>query len=303
MIDSIPSTRLSAANPVREAPAVPAAERLRELIEQEAWPATSSVPRRGRRGSRLAAGVAVCIAVAVAGALLSGGGRSGLNVAAAAYAATAPRAGVTEAVWFSRVLRGSGRGNTLRMSEWVEASAQRREQRDVISGPSEEVQRSDWVFAPRRQEYWGVDGALRGVHPRPRIRLLLGREDETLKVHAAFGGLVLYGSEGMRLYRDLYEQGELRLTGHAVYRGRRVWRLESRPERTTDIVLVDPHSFLPVVTRLRDNALPGHPTISETRLVSYRSLTPAEVPPGTFHLHAQHPHASVFVAHPPPSPK
>ncbi|HEY1833528.1 MAG TPA: hypothetical protein VGG08_03765 [Solirubrobacteraceae bacterium] len=285
-----------------ELPGVPGPERLRELIEQEAPVALRGRHRRERHVTRVMAGLALCLVVAVAGALLSSAGDGpGLNVAAAAYAASAPRAGVVEAVWFSRVLHGSERGSTLRTREWVEASGGRREQRDLIAAPGEATQRSDWVFAPGRQEYWGPGGSTRG-HPQARIRVLLGREGLALKVHAAFGGLALYGSEGMRLYRALYERGELHLVGHTLYRGRRLWRLEShypgpasQRTHTRDVVLVDPHSFLPVVVRLLDDALPGRPAISETTLVSYRSLTRVEVPGGTFHLAVQHPHSAVLV--------
>jgi len=58
---------------------------------------------------------------------------------------------------------------------------------------------------------------------------------------------------------------------------------------------VDPHTFLPVYTRLINLALPGHPTIYETELLGYRTLPAGDASQRVFDLAAQHPASQVLV--------
>jgi hypothetical protein len=58
-------------------------------------------------------------------------------------------------------------------------------------------------------------------------------------------------------------------------------------------VLVDPHTFLPVYTRLVNLALPGHPAVSESELLSCRTLASSTANEKLFDLPLQHPRAQV----------
>jgi hypothetical protein len=292
--------RLTAANPVPEAPPVAPAEHLRALIEhQQPQAAPTRRTAAHNRHSAFAATMLLCLAIALAGAFLSGGSTGpALNVAAAAYAATAPRPGVVEGVWVTRVLRGSQRGSVLRQREWLDTTGNRRRESDEIRGPKQSVQRSDWVFAQGRDEYWGAppEGP---ANAQPRVRRVLGSTDNRL-VHGAFGGIELAGLEGIALYRSLYRHGEMRLAGK-VRQGKRVlWKLEShesaavaREEHTRLVVLVDSHSFLPVSEREIDTAAAGDPAIVESNLLSYRVLERSQVPKSVFNLASAHPRSQL----------
>jgi hypothetical protein len=300
--------RLAAANPVMALPAVAPAEHLRGLIEHET-PQTGAPGRapgaraRHRRGA-FAATVLLCVAIATAGAFLSGSSPGpALNVAAAAYAATGPRPGVIEGVWITRVLRGAQRGSVLRQREWLDATHSRRRESDVIRSPTQSAQRSDWVLAPGRQEYWGTptEGPANGP---PQVRRVLRMTNADLMVHAAFGGIELAGLEAVELYRTLYRRGEMRLVGRVRQGGRALWKLESHPspvvareDHTRLIVFVDPKSFLPVTERAIETAEPGRPAIVESNLVSYRAFEPRQVPKGLFDLATAHPRSQLFVTH------
>jgi hypothetical protein len=81
-----------------------------------------------------------------------------------------------------------------------------------------------------------------------------------------------------------------------------LWKLEASPARakararedhTQFYVLVDPHTFLPVYTRLINLALPGHPTVYESELLSYRTLASTPANEKVFDLALQHPKAQV----------
>ncbi len=117
--------------------------------------------------------------------------------------------------------------------------------------------------------------------------------------------ITLEGVEGIALYRTLYRNGLMRLVGRERRDGRSLWKLESRPAsydangrrvaiHTRLVVLVDPKTFLPIVERLIDVVLPGHPTLLESDLLSYRRLPSSEGHSKLFELTAQHPNARVL---------
>jgi hypothetical protein len=307
-------TRLVAANPVLDPPDVESPERLRRLIE-DAAPAPELGERSSGgspkvRGSRLRryalVAAPVCVAASVVGVVLtSGSSGPGVNVAAAAYAATSPRAGIVEAVFFARVLEGSQAGGTLRQREWNEAKTGRRRMQDSTTGPygdTRETHVLEMVFSPGLWETWSTGGA-------NAITRLRGRVD--LKIDMQFDGIALDGLEGIKLFRQLYRLGGMRLVGRERHAGRLLWKLESRTighsyadgrmlaikaTHTKLIVLVDPKTFLPVSERQIDVALPRHPTIVESNLVSYRTVEGGEPASKLFDLTAQHPGARVHTS-------
>ncbi len=298
--------RLRAADPVRAIPAVEPPERLRTLIEGDdaaaAAAAAGTRVRRGRprRTRRLLLGALILVAASGAGLLLgSGSSDPGVNVAAAAYAATSPRSGIVEAVFLARSFRPAATcagsrwcsaspssPETLRQREWLDGATGQRRELDTIDAPHAKPpfeQASDAVFGPHVTEEWtepGGSGAVRVKHlPASdlaqrvvRIQAQLHRAIE----HIAFAGIALDGVEGIDLFRHLYRMGWMRLVGRVQHGSERLWKLESRPlgrsgetvrarrmvrtrERTRLIVLVDPRSFLPVAEMQLDVSDPAHP--------------------------------------------
>jgi hypothetical protein len=303
-VDSM--ARLAAANPVPDPPAVEPAERLRRLIEDDMPPIDLGDRRDGRSRirRRAFAGVVVAVGASAAGVLLTAGSSGpGVNVAAAAYAATAPQSGIVEAVFMVHIFRGSQAGGTLRQREWNDAAAGLRREMDTTTGPlgdTGETHVLESVYAPGRWENWS------GGREANVVQRL--RTPRDMKGSVAFGGISLDGVEGIKLYRELYRKGWMRLVGHERHEGRLLWKLESRPivyadangrrlavhTHTRLIVLVDPKTFLPLSERQIDVALPGHPTVVESNLVSYRHLPAGESEGKLFDLAAQHPGARVL---------
>jgi hypothetical protein len=313
-----PMARLVAANPVCELPDVESPERLRRLIacphtgEDDALALDLGLPPDERlpagRGSRMRRraliAATLCIAASAAGVLLtSGSSGPGVNVAAAAYAATSPRSGVLEAVFLTRVFRGSQAGGTLRQHEWLDSAKRLWRERDSTTGPhgdTSETHVLEFVSAPGRWEVWSSG--------REANLVTRAMAPGYTKVSIAFGGISLTGVEGIKLYRQLYRKGLMALVGRELHQGRLLWKLESRPIGSADangrmlavsethtrlIVLVDPKTFLPVIERQIDIALPAHPTTAESDLLSYRHYVGGESEGSLFDLAAQHPHARV----------
>jgi hypothetical protein len=268
--------------------------------------ATEPSRRRLRRGVLAALPLGVAAAATAVVLLLSSSG-PGLNVAAAAYAATAPKQGLVEYLSLVRIFRGPHAGSTLRQQEWIEASGARRRELDTITEPrgrSQPTRVRDWSFAPREFERWESG---RGSNVVLRVSRSLMRYYPD---HPGFdiGGITLDGVEGIKFFRLVYRDGQVRVVGHERRDGRLLWKLESHPEQrgiddhTRLIVLVDPRTFLPVFERQIDIALPGHPAIVESELLSYRTVLSAPASASMFDLAAQHPGTRVLnaVASPPP---
>jgi hypothetical protein len=304
--------RLAAANPVIDPPAVESPERLRRLIEDDALAldlgglssGRSPIGKSSRLRRRALIAVPLCVAASVIGVVLSSGSSGpGVNVAAAAYAATAPRTGVMEAVFLARIFRGWQAGGTLRQREWSDAAAGlRREQNTTTAqrGDTREAHVLEMVFAPGRWETWS-SGPEANIVTHTSVRMSM------LAFNLAFGGISLEGMQGIKLYRERYREGVIRLVGRERYKGRSLWKLESpsvgyanangrwlavRP-RTSLVVLVDPKTFLPIVERQLDIAAPGHPVTVESDLLSYRRVPAGEAATKLFDLAAQHPGSRV----------
>lgn len=308
-VDAI--ARLAAANPVSDTPALESPERLRRMIEDEALSiGLDEFPRSrpGTGGSRIRRrallAVPLCAAASVAGVVLSSGSTGpGVNVAAAAYAATAPQPGIVEAVFFARVFRGSQAGGTLRQREWRDAQTGQRRMQDSTTGhygDTRETHTLEMVFAPKRWETWSAGGEAN------TITRVTGYGD--MKIAMQFDGIALDGLEAINLYRQLYRLGGMKLVGRERHAGRLLWKLESRPIGHSGadgrvlaiaathmrlIVLVDPKTFLPVSERQVDVALPGRPTMVESNLIGYRHIPGGEPASKLFDLAAQHPSARI----------
>ena len=305
--------RLRDANPVPELPEVDSPERLRRLIEDDA-PLPDLANRNNEsppthKGSQLRrralVAVPLCIAASAVGVVLSSGTTGpGVNVAAAAYAATSPRAGLVEAVFVTRVLRGRQAGGRLRQREWNNSAAGLRREQDSTTGPhgdTHETHVLEIVDAPGRLEMWSSG---REANTVTRI----GGHGET-KFDMAFDGISLAGIEGIKLYRQLYRRGAITLIGRERGNGLSLWKLESHPayayvngkkhaidQHTRLVVLVDPNTFLPVAVRQIDIALSGHPTVVESNLISYRHYAGRQSEGRLFDLAAQHPGARVLAS-------
>jgi hypothetical protein len=294
---------------VLDPPAVESPERLRRLIEDDApafdigeRPAARSTTEEGRRLRRRAlVAVPICLAASAIGVVLSSGSSGpGVNVAAAAYAATSPRPGIVEAVFVTRILRGSEAGGSLRQREWLDSTKGLRREQSSTSGPDGDTREKhvlESVSAPRRWESWST-----GHEANVITRVKVSRE---VRMNMAFGGIPLIGVEGITLFRQLYRRGGMALVGREHHEGRLLWKLESRPfsegnrrrlevgRQTKFIVLVDAKTFLPVTERQIDIALPGHPVVVESNLLSYGRYVGTESEGRLFDLVYQHAGARV----------
>jgi hypothetical protein len=301
--------RLARANPVPEPPVVDAPEGLRHMIEDDdrAGGACAGSPRRSRVRGRALAGVAsvACVSITVV-LLLAGSSGSGSNVLAAVYAATAPKPGIVEAITLTRTFGGPAHASVARLREWSEASSARRRGLTTFTGSRfrSGVAQIDVVYKPREWEFWGDDHGVRllpqAIDGKPNIvhRVRWSGADQPNDEHLGFLGGGLVGAEWAQLFRTLDSKGQMRVVGHERRAGRLLWKLEASPARaaararedhTQFIVLVDPHTFLPVYTRLINLALPGHPTEYESEQLSYRTLPSTAANEKLFDLALQHP--------------
>src|ERR1700729_2337055 len=159
-------SRLAAANPVLDQPAVESPERLCRLIEDDAATPElgercngGSPTGRGSRNHRRVLVVApLCLAASVVGGVLSSGSSGpGVNVAAAAYAATSPQPGIVEAVFVTHIERGIQAGSILRQREWDDAGRGLRRERVTFAEVHDgrrETHVSESASAPGRRETW-----------------------------------------------------------------------------------------------------------------------------------------------------
>ncbi|HTB49363.1 MAG TPA: hypothetical protein VK701_00155 [Solirubrobacteraceae bacterium] len=296
--------RLAAANPVIDPPAVESPERLRRLIEDAPSPdigerhdARSAIGKSPRARRHALIAVPICVAASAAGVMLSSGSSGpGVNVAAAAYAATSPKPGIVEAVFVTHIERGIQAGSILRQREWDDAGRGLRRERLTFTEAHDgkrETHVSESASAPGRRETW-----YRGHLEVSTVARESALSD--LKLRMAFDEVTLDGVEGIALYRALYREGLMRLVGHEHREGQLLWKLESRPTsyeangrriaiRTRLVVLVAPKTFLPIVERVVDAALPGHPAALESNLLSYRRLPSSQSAASLLSIAAQHP--------------
>lgn len=272
--------RLAAANPITDLPEVAPVQSLGALSE----PAR---PAHRTDGWRWATAVAVLLAVAAGGltfALSDGGSGPGVDVAAAAYAATRHGAGVVEASYLTR-LPASPQAEPLRHIEWLQPSTGARRVRTI--GTHGQVL-SELQTALGSIEAWEPG---RGSAGRMLIVRAAAREGE----QAPVGGLALY--------QRIYRARTLRLRGRETFRGHAVWKLSgisgwiarsahgSHPQPAfEEVVLVDATNYLPLVERQVSLQQPGHPVLLESTLTGYRWLGAST---SITRLSAQHPRAAL----------
>jgi hypothetical protein len=298
-----PLQLLSRANPVPALPQVEEIEYLRALIEEreELVSAPLSSIRRRRRLRLRGRSPAIVLAIsALAGlGLLLGDGSSGpgTNVLAAAYAATSG-GGLLEARYVTRLINHGHFTGGFSSREWIEPSRDRRRQQMRRSQGA--ARRASTIFEiatrPGWIETWSNSdpnrvGLLRDRHlgiPSAEPR----REDS------------LNASAGIELFRKLYREESLRVVGRERHKGRLLWKLEGYvafASRGTGkpltpvvavVVLLDPHTYLPVVQRQVD-LHPVRRTASESVLGSYRRLAADRAGEALLSLAAQHPKATV----------
>ncbi len=295
---------LAAANPVPELPAAEPPERLRRLIEAEGH-AVSGARRRpptGRLTRPLAAALAAMLAATI-GLLLSNGASSpGVNIAAAAYAATSSGSGVLEARFVDRMFLAHGRVVASHHREWIDASAGiRRERRTLpalIGRHPQEVY--EVASSPGWIEIW--EGGLTVVR---RVRYSVGGDPDGVPRPVPHGATT-QAPTGVATYRRLYRERSIRLVGRERRDGRLLWQLEGdvafafRSFHTKPVpimavvVLVDPRTYLPVVQRTV-SLLPGHrrQVQVESELLGYRRLPGGAASEALLKLSAQHPRARV----------
>jgi hypothetical protein len=299
--------RLAGANPVRQRPPVAPVESLRRAIEGSPVPNAHGEVKRSRlpRGrALLAVAPAVAGLLALAGALTGGPSGPSLNVAAAAYAATSPGDGVLEARFVEHWFRKGRPWLTLHRREWIDADTGMRREQRTLPAP---IRRSgspvsELATSPGWIEVWGGETKRLNVIERIPFRGVDGSPAGHSGAGAGQGSQL---SEGIETYRRLYAERSIKLVGRERVHGRLLWKLESivgivdasshgRPEPFLAlIVLVDPRTYLPVVQRTVELLRPGHPTQSESDLVSYRRLPSGPAGEALLRLSAQHPGARV----------
>jgi hypothetical protein len=284
MRTTVAMSRLRAANPVTEAPAVAPASEMLDRVQAE----RPAAPSRGaKKPRRFLAGALVAGAVAVGAVLLSlGASGPAPNIAAAAFAATSPEAGVLHAVFETR--GASGGRAVFRQEQWIDQATGK--ERELVTFGSQTTER---ITGSEFAESWSSE-APDTIYTERR---------PTSKFAFAFDGLTLSGLNGVALFRQLYRSGRIKLVGRARHAGQSLWRLESNGlgfgKRTRRLVLLlDPHTFLPTVQAIEDISNPKHPRIvSESRLVSYGHLAGRIA--RNLDVRARHPNARVL---PPSSP-
>jgi hypothetical protein len=335
---------LAAANPVPELPTAEPPERLRRLIEEEGHavsgaylntPAASLSEAEGhavggaqrhtpaRRLMRPLVAVSAALAAATIGLVLSNGASSpGLNIAAAAYAATSSGGGVLEARFVDRMFLSGHRvfADIDNHREWIDASAGMRRERRTVPGLLRHLGRVphavyELASSPDWIETWSSAPSERNVILR--VRSPAGRVPAGVPQPTPSGGATQTPA-GIETYRRLYRDGTIRLVGRERRDGRLLWKLEGdvafgfhslhahgkpfafhpSPGKLVPImavvVLVDPRTYLPVVQRTV-LLLSGHrrQVQQESELLGYRHLPGGAASEALLKLSAQHPHARV----------
>jgi hypothetical protein len=302
-----PLAVLAAANPVTEAPEVRPVATLDELIELCGSMQEEQRTRPGRtlRRLRLVAVMVAAAAASAAGLLLTvDSDGPEVNVLAAAYAATSG-GGVIEAEYLVTTpgeRRAAAAG--FRRREWLDtAMGLRREQVRVPAGAAS---------APSPQEGNEVEttpGFVELWSGRP------GRQGRITKLPSVRRGSLSSVPPGLDLFRELYQEGSLRLAGRERLRGRLLWKLEApvafavygRGSRLVPLegveVLVDPSTYLPVLQRTVSLMHRRGAILQEVKLLRYRRLPAGSSSEALLSLQAVHPQAHIVEPHVPgPSP-
>lgn len=122
---------LAALDPVRTPPTVESVERVLATIHEQRRPSAQETRRTRARGRGIAAGAAVLIAACALGLVLAGGSSGpGVDVAAAAYQASSPGAGVLEADFVDHLFERGRLVAVVSRREWIDTSqGSRRAQR------------------------------------------------------------------------------------------------------------------------------------------------------------------------------
>jgi hypothetical protein len=305
--------RLAAANPVPELPAAEPPERLRRLIEAEGHAVGGARQRTpaGRLMRPLAA-VGAAMLAATVGLLLSNGASSpGLNIAAAAYAATSSGSGVLEARFVDRTFLAHGRVVTAHHREWIDATTGMRRERRTLSAligrhPSEIY---ELASSPGWIEIW--DSATGEQNVVRRVRYSAAGDRGGAPRPGRPRGGTTQTPTGVATYRRLYRERSIRLVGRERRDGRLLWKLEGDVgfafysfhaklvPIVAVVVLVDPRTYLPVVQRTV-SLLPGHrrQVQTESELLGYRRLPGGAASEALLKLSTQHPRARVVGANP-----
>ncbi|HEU0249337.1 MAG TPA: hypothetical protein VFR48_01305 [Solirubrobacteraceae bacterium] len=268
---------------------------------------------RARWGRPALGGLLLALLASIAAVLLSGGGSSGpgLNVLAAVYAATLPRAGIVETVTLTRNYGGPGHERSERLREWSNFASQLKRGLTTITGseiPSSDPEILDAVHTSDVYEAWsnargaGLLSGMTNGQPNTVHRITWYGSYRPDLQKLAFVGAGLAGEAWTQTFRALYRAGQWRVVGHVRRDGRSLWMIEqdaagakarAREDGTRYYALVDPHTFQPVYMRLIDVDRPGDPTIYEKELLSYRTLSATASDQSLFDLAKQHPGSPV----------
>jgi hypothetical protein len=326
--------RLAAANPVPELPAAEPPERLRRLIESEGH-AVGGARRRTPtdRLMRPLAAVGAAMVAATVGLVLSNGvANPGVNIAAAAYAATAAGGDVVEAQFVERTRLPHGRVVRYDHREWLDVAAETRRDRTIL--PASLTARAllnsrnrkasgtimELATSPHWLETWSSSEAdvVRRIPSSSRereadvVRRILSSSSKRLTnapqpAAGAGGG---QAPAGIEAFRRLYREQPIKLIGHERWHGRLLWKLEGYVgfARTSahaklvpilaEVVLVDPRTYLPVLQRQILLPTRGRHVEGEDELVSYRHLPLGASSKALLKVTNQHPYVRVFVERP-----
>jgi hypothetical protein len=266
--------------------------------------------------------LAVVLASVIGLLLADGSSGPGVNVAAAAYAATSADGGVVEAQFVEHLFSRGRITATLHSREWIDTSTgRRRSQRFLPHAVLRHGQPVAFEIAttPGWTELWNGSEEGPEVIRRFRARPLANK-------NLAGGAVQPPASEspaevqlerrqtieGVTLYRQLYQEGSVKLVGRERLHGRLLWKLEGytgfafhslgahakAQPIIAAVVLVDPQTYLPVIERQINLLAPGHPVQVESELLTYRRLPAGAASEALLSLSKQHPGARVLTSAP-----
>lgn len=308
---------LAALNPAPTPPEVESVERVLATIHEAPRAASWAERRRWlTRRQSIVGGSSILLAACAVGLVLAGGSSGpGVNVAAAAYAATSTGSGIVEAEFVEHLFSAGRPTVKFHDREWIDTTTEsRREQRLLPTAIRHHGQPVTFETAstPGWVEVWngaGTSNAIYRFRDRPNALGIPPSSPET-KSPATTPQLLLaqrQAIEGVTLYRRLYQQRSVKLVGRVRLYGRILWKLEGdngwafHSLRTHGkfepisriIVFVDPRTYLPVIERQINLIVPGHPVQAETQLLSYRRLPATTATEALLKLSTQHPNAQL----------